>query len=71
MKIERKPMLLISNINHGSINKFFSLPRNNLFRSNRYVDLLQMIQPDYSDDHIIVLLLKEMEEFSDVNFCFY
>jgi hypothetical protein len=29
-----------------------------------------MVQPDYSDDHIIVLLLKEMEEFADVNFSF-
>jgi hypothetical protein len=27
-----------------------------------------MVQPDYSDDHIIVLLLKEMEEFADVNY---
>jgi hypothetical protein len=32
------------------------------------VDLLQMIQPDYDDDHIIVLLLKEMEEFASVRF---
>jgi hypothetical protein len=31
------------------------------------VDLLQMVQPDYSQDHIIILLLKEMEEFADVN----
>ncbi len=31
------------------------------------MDLIQMVQPDYSDDHIIVLLLKEMEEFADVN----
>jgi len=37
----------------------------------RYVDLIQMVQPDYSDDHIIVLLLKEMEEFADVNLFFY
>jgi len=34
----------------------------------RYVDLLQMVQPDYSQDHIIMLLLKEMEEFTDVNY---
>jgi hypothetical protein len=32
------------------------------------VDLLQMVQPDYSQDHIIVLLLKEMEDFADVNY---
>jgi hypothetical protein len=31
------------------------------------VDLLQMVQPDYSQDHIIILLLKEMEEYADVN----
>jgi len=37
---------------------------------NRYVDLLQMIQPDYHDDHIIILLLKEMEEFASVKFYF-
>ena len=30
-----------------------------------------MIQPDYSDDHIISLLLKEMEEFTDVNSFFF
>lgn len=30
-----------------------------------------MIQPDYSDDHIINLLLKEMEEFADVNSFFH
>ncbi len=59
-------MLLISNINHGLNNKtnsifFFS------FRLYRYVDLLQMVQPDYSQDHIIILLLKEMEEYADVN----
>ncbi|CAF2706077.1 unnamed protein product [Rotaria sp. Silwood2] len=30
-----------------------------------YVDLLQMIQSDYSEDHIIILLLKEMEEFAN------
>ncbi len=41
----------------------------NQFHS-RYVDLLQMVQPDYSQDHIIVLLLKEMEEFADVNYFF-
>ncbi len=27
-----------------------------------------MVQPDYSQDHIIMLLLKEMEEFTDVNY---
>ncbi|CAF1205654.1 unnamed protein product [Rotaria sordida] len=32
-----------------------------------YVDLLQMVQTDYSDDHIIILLLKEMEEFANPN----
>ncbi|CAF3079300.1 unnamed protein product [Rotaria socialis] len=30
-----------------------------------YVDLIQMIQPDYADDHIIILLLKEMEEYAN------
>ncbi|CAF4658565.1 unnamed protein product, partial [Rotaria magnacalcarata] len=30
-----------------------------------YVDLIQMIQPDYTDDHIIILLLKEMEEYAN------
>ena len=32
----------------------------------RYIDLLQLVQPDYSDDPIILLLLKEMEEFANV-----
>ena len=36
------------------------------FRSFRYVDLLHMVQPDYTDDPIITLLLKEMEEFANV-----
>ncbi|CAF1271412.1 unnamed protein product [Rotaria sp. Silwood1] len=30
-----------------------------------YVDLLQLVQSDYSEDHIIILLLKEMEEFAN------
>ena len=25
-----------------------------------------MVQPDYTDDHMIMLLLKEMEELADV-----
>lgn len=40
--------------------------QSSILSSHRYVDLLQMIQPDYNDDHIIILLLKEMEEFADV-----
>ena len=35
----------------------------------RYVDLLHMVQPDYANDPIIVLLLKEMEEYASVCRC--
>jgi hypothetical protein len=30
-----------------------------------------MVQPDYAEDHIIILLLKEMEEYADVNYFFF
>lgn len=40
------------------------------FCLQRYVDLLQMVQPDYANDHIITLLLKEMEEYANVNILF-
>lgn len=69
MKIKRKLMQLILNINHGLIK--FSIYKEILFYLYRYVDLLQMVQPDYSEDHIILLLLKEMEEFADVNEYFF
>lgn len=35
--------------------------------STRYVDLLHMVQPDYANDPIILLLLKEMEEYANVS----
>ncbi|CAF1056004.1 unnamed protein product [Adineta steineri] len=30
-----------------------------------YIDLLEMVEPDYSKDHLIKLLLKELKEYAD------